>query len=88
MTTLNSTDINAGQGRIEDLEHDLDLMMRSRKVLWQGLGKVLMACGNYIDCQERGGDYPLERAMQDVMDASRETWVEFNRMMDGALEDV
>jgi hypothetical protein len=68
--------------RIEELEADLALMMKSRKVLYEGMGRVLGAVGHYGDCQERGGDYPLEQAMQDVMDASRESMVAFNRIME------
>jgi hypothetical protein len=70
---------------VEEIEDDLGFMLQTRKVLYDGLGKVLLACGNYTDCQERGGDYPLHKAMEDVMTASRETWVTFNRMMDARV---
>jgi hypothetical protein len=74
--------------RIEELEADLLLMMRSRKVLYEGMGKVLAACGNYTDSRERGGgEYSLAMAMQDVMDASREAFVAHMRIMTDAAKD-
>ncbi len=70
--------------RIEELENDLLLMMRSRKALYDGMGRVLGICGHYTDCQERCGDYPLHKAMEDVMEASQESFVAHMRIMEGA----
>lgn len=67
--------------RCEELEDDLLFMLQTRKVLYEGNRLTLLACGTYTDCQERGGDYPLHKAMEDVMTASRDARVQFDRLM-------
>jgi predicted RNase H-like HicB family nuclease len=72
----------------DDLEHDLVLMMSSRKVLLLGIRKVLSALGEYSDNQERGdGSYTLAHSWQDALAAAREALIAHNDIMDAALTE-
>jgi hypothetical protein len=70
---------------VEKLEHDLALMMETRRVLHEGIGGVLLAFGSYTDDQERGdGSYTLVKSWEDALEAARTAFVTFSRIMDSA----